>query len=219
MCVEYERADTAAARALVLQRMRRSERFVRAWEGSMKAFEFYETWYLPLLRETVSLVGPDAPESEIVHALRARLTPAEVFSGLKQLAALGMIEAVSEDGWRVCDVVLATDDEVASGALLAHQREMILRSVDALELPPESRNFRIATVCISHSQAAVIHQMVHRFIREVMNVVVEDEPLQAVYQLNMQWFPWTAEADDSNSPTSESRFGSSRRTTGIGGAS
>lgn len=191
LCVRYEQAESASQKTVVLRRMRQQRRFVQSWEGTLRTLSFYETWYLPVLRECVSLLGEQATARAIADRLRPDLSESEVTAGLQRLVELGFLSVRPDGGWTVLDPILATDDEVASTALRLHHEQMIARATAGLDVPAELRNFRTATVTVSREQARQIHQMVHRFVREVMATVAEDGPLEEVYQLNLQWYPWT----------------------------
>ena len=191
LCVRYELAESAAAKTAVLRRMRQQRRFVQSWEGTLRTLAFYETWYLPLLRECISLLGAAATPSAIAQRLRPALTETEIGEGLQRLLELELVTEQSDGSLVLRDVVLATNDEVSSTALRLHHEQMIAHASAALDVPAELRNFRVATVTLSHAQARQVHQMVHQFMREVMATVSEDGPLDEVYQMNIQWFPWT----------------------------
>jgi uncharacterized protein (TIGR02147 family) len=198
LCVRFEQADSPAAKAQVLHRMKGQRRFVQVWAGTLQTLAFYETWYLPILRELVSLVGSSADASALAQRLRPLLSLGDIEKGLAQLEQLGFLAPHADGGWELTDSILATTDEVASQALLLHHEHMLQQAAQALrEVPATERNFRVATVAISHAQAARVHAMLHQFVRDVMNVVVEDEPMETIYQLNLQWFPWTRSTDRS----------------------
>ncbi len=200
LMVAYEQAEGFDARARLMRKMKSAARFAEAWSDSLDAYEFYGEWYLPVLREMISL--PDFEENPrwIAARLHQRLAPRLITQGMEQLLNLGFVERDENGKLRPKERIISTPSEVTSDVLKQHQRDMMAKASDALDTQPRHmRDMRVATVAISRHQADRIKGLMVQLQKDVLDVVSEEEPIEVVYQYNTQWFALT------NPPQGESQ--------------
>ncbi len=198
--VHYEQAEDFESRASWLRRMRAAKRFAEVWEDTLKAYDVYAHWYLPVLLEVVSLPDFQEDPAWVVARVHQRITPQQVRDGIEQLERLGFLERGEDGRLSRLDMIISTPAEVSSDVLKQHQREMMKLAADALDSQVrERRDMRVMTVAISHAQAARIKGRLTQFQKELAEIVAEDEPIEGVYQLNTQWFELTDPPEEDGS--------------------
>lgn len=190
--VDFALADDFDERAEVLRRMTAAQRFATEWKGTLDAYEFYRDWTAPVVRELASL--PDFQEDPVWIASRMhkRIRVDEARDAIGRLLTAGYLTRDDDGRLRPATPIVATPSEVQSDALKHFQRQMMELAGDALDTQErERRDMRVITMAISESQAARLKAMLTQFHKEVLELVVEDEPIEAVYQLNTQLFSLT----------------------------
>lgn len=189
LMVAFERAKTYAERERLLKKMSAARQFAEEWEGSLVAIDYYRHWYLPVVREIVSLDDFVEDPAWISEKLHFKLTKHQVALALHELQKLGYLERDANGNLRPSQAIVATPAEVRSEALKQHQREMMHLASSALDSQdPDRRDMRVTTMAISTAQAARVKALLTQLQKDVLAVVQEDEPIEVAYQLNTQWF-------------------------------
>ncbi len=189
LMVAFERASSYAQRERLLKKMTAAKQFEDEWEGSLVAMDYYRHWYLPVVREIVSLDDFVEDPAWISEKIHFKLTKHQVSLALEELLKLGYLERDSEGRLRPTQAIIATPAEVRSEALKQHQREMMRLASSALDSQaPDRRDMRVTTMAISVAQAARVKALLTQLQKDVLAVVQEDEPIEVAYQLNTQWF-------------------------------
>lgn len=199
--VRFEQAEDFEERTRWLKRMRTATRFAEEWEDTLKVYDVYAHWYLPVLLEFVSL--PDFQEDPhwVTRRVHPKITPQQVRSGLARLEELGFLSRDDTGRLRRAQMIISTPAEVTSDVLKQHQRDMMKLAAAALDTQErERRDMRVATVAISHSQAQRIKAKLTSLQKEVAEIIAEDEPIEGVYQLNTQLFELTDPPEEDGTP-------------------
>jgi uncharacterized protein (TIGR02147 family) len=192
LMVSFEQASDFKERSKLMHKMTASRRFAEVWRDTITSYEFYGEWYLPVLREMISL--PDFKEDPrwIAARIHGKLPPKAAAEGLAQLVSMGYVERGEDGRLKQTRPIIATDSEVRSDLLKRHQRDMMALAAEALDTQPRAeRDMRVMTVAISRNQAHKIKARLTLLQKELMEIVAEDEPIEQVYQLNTQWFALT----------------------------
>jgi uncharacterized protein (TIGR02147 family) len=198
--VQFEQADDFEARAGWLRKMRAAKHFAETWEDTLKAYDVYAHWYLPVLLEVVSLPDFQEDPAWVVARIHQKITPQQVREGLAQLQRLGFLGRDDQGLLRRAEMIISTPAEVSSDVLKQHQREMMKLAADALDTQErERRDMRVSTVAISRNQAARIKARLTQLQKELAQIVAEDEPIEGVYQLNTQLFELTDPPEEDGS--------------------
>ncbi len=174
LLVAWDRADDPAERSELFARLRAARSFVEVFEGSLHTYDFYRSWWLPILRELVALDDFEENADWIAERVWPRIAPAEITRGIRRLEELGFLVRDESGRLRQHQPIVATEHEVVSDALLVQ--------------PPDLRDMRVMTMAISASQAERIKARLEAVHREILGIVSDDEPIEVVYQLNTQFF-------------------------------
>jgi uncharacterized protein (TIGR02147 family) len=73
-------------------------------------------------------------------------------------------------------------------------RQMLERASDSIEtVKAIHRDLAALTVCVSPDTSAIVKDRIHRFREELTQICDADSKGSVVYQLNIQWFPLSAQ--------------------------
>ena len=194
--VAFNQADTVAEKNRAFERISASRRFRSAKRIEGDLFRYLSHWYYPAIRELAA--RPDFQESAkwIAAQLRPKIAPADAQSALNLLLSLGLLVRDEKTGKIVRgEPTLTTDHQtVRSLAVTNFHRQMLERASDSIEsVRPIHRDLAALTVCVSPETAAVVKERIHRFREELTEICDADTNGNVVYQLNVQWFPLSAQ--------------------------
>lgn len=152
-------------------------------------FQYFSTWYVPVIREIVAFKNFVSNLNWIAKKLRPRITEDQAKQALGILERLGMILKI-KGKWQQNQNHLTTDHEVSSDMVYNYHREMLALSQKALEHPAEERDISALTMSISTTQFAEIKKQIIAFRddlqQQLQEKAVGDAPFVA--QLNIQLF-------------------------------
>ncbi len=189
-------AKSDEERTAWLEEMRRHDGFRNARGRGHIHYAFYEDWYLPALRALVTLEDFREDAAWMAARLRPRIRPRQATSGIKRLIELGFLRH-DESGRLVqsepmIGVPADRDDSepVERLAVRNYHREMMRLGDEAIEGHPQTvRAILGNTMAVSRRQAAAIKAKLAETIHEIEAMIEEDEPIEVIYRLNMQYFP------------------------------
>lgn len=157
---------------------------------------FFKNWYIPILREVVSLKNFVSNLNWISKKLQPRVEEDDVKKGLIALEKLGMIQRV-KNKWVQTAEHLATPMQVTSDQIHAYHKEMLGLSMRSLEIPGEQRDVSAMTMSLSQKQFEWLKNKVIQFRYEIQRELEDaDDDHTLVAQLNMQLFPVTKQDEE-----------------------
>lgn len=197
LLVRYEQATHPDQRAVLLDEMMSQREFARLWRDALWSHELYRHWTRVALRELVSLPQFVEDPAWIAANVVPTISVAEAAEALTALVAHGLLVRDPHGRLQPRDAIIATPLEIRSDLLKRHQHHMLTLAAHALnQQPAKVRDMRVMTVAISRAQADRIKQRLGEVHREILAIVAEDEPIEAVFQLNTQWFALSASGLD-----------------------
>lgn len=159
--------------------------------------EYFSEWYHPVIRELIA--SPDfekRPENRpewIASKVKPRIRPEQVRASLELLQRLNLIEVDAETGaLKQSRERVATGHRVQSMAISGFHRAMIdlgREAIDRVEGP--RRDIAAVTVCVSEATAEKLKAMLRAFQMQLLDEASAAGPGEQVYQINMQFFPFT----------------------------
>jgi len=154
-------------------------------------FAYFSKWYLPILREMVSLKNFIPHLNWISKKISPRVEEKLIKEGLATLERLKMINR-EKSKWKQSEEHLTTPIQINSSMAHNYHKEMLGLSVNALELKPETRDISAMTMSLSTAQFERLKQRVIDFRDEIQQELqgTQDEHT-LVAQLNIQFFPVT----------------------------
>jgi len=163
-------------------------------------YDYFQKWYHPAVR---SLLDWYEFFGEDWSALGAMLLPpisgAEAKSSVELLEKLGLLERDPAGRFRPSSAHLSTGERWHSAAVRTFQRESIRLSEGAVErIPKDRRDISTITVALSTECLEEIREVLREARAKVVKIADRRaaEESDAVYQLNLQWFPVTRPTRD-----------------------
>lgn len=160
-------------------------------------FAYYDHWYNPVVRELVC--GLDAEKIDYAELAR-RVSPAIHHKQAKQsvelLEKLGFIACDESGRYKHTSPLINSVNEVSSYAIKNYHKKMIELGSDSIDATPrEKREISAVTMKVSEAGFAAIKERVQAFREEVLQMAQDDESVDRVMQLNMQFFPVSDEEE------------------------
>ena len=195
--VRFNDAKDDGERNAAFDKLKAAVAFRRTQENAIRQFEYYKKWYYVAVRELVNLDGFREDPKWIASRLTPSITTAQARAAVQKLLKLGYLVRDPEGILRQAQPVISTEPEVASLAVKNFHREMMDRAKESLESQTsDRRDVRCVTVAISEGQAERIKQMNTQYMKDVLDVVAEDDGVDVVCQLNLQWFRLSLTQED-----------------------
>jgi len=159
---------------------------------TQEKYEYFSQWYHAVVRELCTLKAVGGNPRKIASMIPFGVKPRQVTKSLELLKKLNLIKASSDGTYSQTSKVLTTGDEVVSIAVRKFQQEMIQLSREALDtIEREHREISTLTLGISGEGYRRLKELIQKFRKEFISIVNTIDPVDRVYQLNIQFFPLT----------------------------
>lgn len=163
--------------------------------------EYYNHWYVPVIRELVSLYNFNGDYKALAAAVVPSIGVREARFAVRLLKNLGMIEQASDGTYRQTAAAIVSNSSVARMAVRSFNRAMLRNAEHALDtVPVDERQIYGVTVGVSKECYDVLAAEMAAFRDRVVSIVNNDKNSDRVYQLHLQLFP-LGKVPDSNDET------------------
>lgn len=168
----------------LLERLR--PQYLEDWQ-----LDYFQEWYVPVVRELVDCKPYPRTESEVAVRLRPAITGLQARKALEYLLKLGFIKTRQGGGWQATQKSLDTPSDLANVVVHRFQKQMLERAGDALEQQSaEEREIIASTFSFPAHAFERIRCLVRNFQGELTREVLAlNESCDQVYQVNVQLFP------------------------------
>ncbi len=154
-------------------------------------YEYYAHWYVPVIREMVSLPDFQLDPKWIQAHLRTKVSVPSLRKGIDLLKALKIIKQEKDGRWRVADSVVTTGPQVNSIQVANYHRQMILQAHNSINtVPAEEREITSLTASMSRECFGEIREMIREFKQTLIGKIVNDKRPEQVVQIQFQVFPF-----------------------------
>lgn len=166
------------------------EHHVRVLDEQM--FDYFSSWLNPVIRELVPNV-PKALPSELVRRLVFNVGVVEVKHTLKYLVNNGLLIQNEDGSYSQTEKSISTGNrDIASAALRNYHHQMGSVALETLNaVPVEERNFSNLILGVTKTAYAKILEEMAEFRRKVVAIATEEDGIDRVYAMNLQFFPLT----------------------------
>ncbi|MBI2027620.1 MAG: TIGR02147 family protein [Deltaproteobacteria bacterium] len=152
-----------------------------------------DKWYFWVVREMIHLQDFNADADWIVRQLKKKISKEEALEALETLRDIGLL--IREDNRFKASsksIVMGDEIEMKKEAITAFHKEMAGQALDHLKSDNyQQREFNGVTVAISKKNMGLIKERIREFRREINQFLSSEENPDAIYQLNIQFFPLT----------------------------
>lgn len=190
--VLFNQAGTHSERNLYYKKLLQSRRYQRLQPIERKKYEYYSTWYHPVVRELIVSRACDGTPEWVAAHINPSITLDQSKKSIKLLESLGFIERVGPDRWKQTNTILSTGPEIQSVVIHNYHKALLDLSKHMMDrISMRYRDVSAVTVGVKKERIAEIRKKIIDFRREILQLVSEDEEPEEVAQLNIQFFPVT----------------------------
>jgi len=157
------------------------------------AFEYYDSWKNPVVRELAPLM-PGAMPGEIAKMCTQEISALEVRKSLAFLERAGFLKQIGENVYVQTEKSVEGSKEGLPLAIRSMHREMGTLAVDSLDrFTAEVRNVMGVTMGINHeTYERIVHEL-EECRKKITAIAEECCDIRQVYRLNLQLFPLSKE--------------------------
>jgi uncharacterized protein (TIGR02147 family) len=158
--------------------------------------EYYNHWFVPVVRELVSLYNFKDDFKKLAAAVTPSISAREARFAVRLLKDLGMIEQLADDTYRQTAAAIVSDSSLARMAVRSFNREMLRKAEIALDnTAVEERQIYGVTLGVSKECYDVLAAEMAAFRDRVVSIVNRDIFSNRVYQMHLQLFPLSRQID------------------------
>jgi uncharacterized protein (TIGR02147 family) len=190
--VFYTQATTHEEKNRHYQDLLRSRKYSQLKPIERDQYEYYATWYHPVVRELVASKDFDGTFEWIAGRLSPAITPAQAEKSVELLEKLGFIEQREDGRWRQASSIVSTGAELKSHVVHNYHKivlDLTKRVID--EIPTARRDVSTMTLGVARGRVTELKKLIQNFRQEILKAVASDTEPEEVLQLNIQMFPLT----------------------------
>lgn len=185
-------SETHEDKNFYYQRLMLSKKFSQLKPIEKQQYEYYSTWYHPVIRELVVSRGFDGMAEWISGRLSPTVTPAQVSKSIELLEALGFIQKTGKDRWRQTSTIISTGPDVEAVIVRNYHKSLLGLSREMMDrLSAKDCDASALTLGVRRERLSELRLKIREFRREVLKMVSNDTEPEEVVQLNIQFFPVT----------------------------
>ena len=161
------------------------------------AFEFYDSWKNPVIRELAPMM-PGAMPGEMAKMCNQEISAYEVRKSLMFLERAGLLKKIGEETYEQTEKSVLGSKEGLPIAIRSMHREMGRLAVDSLEkFDSSERNVTGITMGLNREAYEKIVDELDACRKKIVAIASECGDLDQVYRLNLQLFPLTKQVKGS----------------------
>lgn len=196
--VYFNQSKTHEQKDLYYQRLLRHRKYSQLKPIEKWQYEYYSTWYHPVIRELVVSKKFDGSAESIARLLSPEVTRNQVEKSIELLQGLGFIEKIRGRRWRQASSLVSTGFEVSSVMIFNYHKLLLDLAKGILDkVPAARRDMSTMTLGIARGRLQQLKKKVQEFRQEVLKLVTMDNEPEEVVQLNIQLFPLTKAPEES----------------------
>ncbi len=191
--VFFNQAKTHAEKNAYYKKLIRSQRYSQLEPLAQDRYEYFSTWYHPVVRELIISKDFDGSIEWLAKRLQPEVSPAQVKKSVELLARLHFIErdAVTNK-WKQATPLVTSGAEADSLVLLNyHQSLFDLLKGQLPEVEQKERDVSALTLGIIKERVPQIKKRIQEFRREILQLVADDDNPDDVVLLSIQMLPVT----------------------------
>lgn len=155
-------------------------------------YQYFSKWFYPVIREMVQMADFKPDPRWIVRFLSNTITVEEADEGLQTLIKLGLLVPDEEGRLKPVDKNIISDTEVGYISLVSFHIKMIEKAKESISATPhEFRELISVTVPVNEESFKETKKRLQELAEEFAVVLSKTKEVEAVYQLNFQFFNMT----------------------------
>jgi uncharacterized protein (TIGR02147 family) len=188
--VHFTESSTAKEKEYYFERMQQTNDCSEGTDLLRDQFNYLSKWYFPVIREIATVVPFGKDYKKLARALRPAISPKQAKEAIQLLEKLGILRKSKNNGlYEQTNAYLTTRNNVLPIAVNKFHRETLDLAQKALDAPEKKdRDFSTLTVGISSKGFDLIKEELKKFRNQISKIVIQDVPVEHVYQINFQMF-------------------------------
>lgn len=196
--VLFGNAETDSAKKEALIEMERIAREHKVRVVDADAFQYYESWKYPVIRELAPMM-PGARPRDIAEECKEYVSAEEVRDILAFLVKAGFLKKDGEKVYSQTEQSVIGSPEALPIAIRAMHKEMGNMAVRAVDRYSASERFFTGmTIGVNETNYARIVAEIDACAKRIAAIANEGDNLDQVYGLNFQLFPFTNKTKGAN---------------------
>ncbi len=192
--VFYNQAETLEDREKLYDKLNKIRQSSELFDVSQTQWHYYDNWYNPVIRELAVSSDWGDDFKKLGEMVTPVITPERARKSVELLVEIGMLRT-REQGYELCNEVVSART-VPAVVTRQMRRKFIQLAEEAMEnLPIEERLIASATVSLNEEQYRQVEQKLNDIREHILKDVATSEDSGRVYQINMQAFPLSKEAN------------------------
>jgi len=153
------------------------------------AFEYYESWKNPVVRELVPMM-PGSMPGEIAKACTQDISALEVRKSLNFLEKAGFLKQTAENVYEQTEKAVSGSKEAFPLAIRKMHREMGRLGIESVDrFGSDERNVTGVTLGVNREGYEEIVKELDTCRKKIISIAARCGKLDQVYRLNLQFFP------------------------------
>ena len=193
--LSFDKASTLNEKDEILRKILQDRRKMSAYTLENYQYQYFSSWYIPVVRELCTNPGFDGTEEWIAKRTQPSIRKSNVRRALRILAKLKLIKKDSSTGkWLVTTNSVVTPSEVASLAVKRYHEKISELGRSAIStFEREERDIRSITLGLSKKKYTELKRKLEDFWYELMEFASTDNETERVFQYTMHLFPISSE--------------------------
>ncbi len=185
--VRFNQSETAEERDQHYQQLLKFRKFKEIYRTAEVDYEFFNAWYYVILLEALATSWGKKSIREMAQSLR--VNESQVRDAIEGLVRRGFLEKTDE-GYSRRDPTIETPADIQNIYLRNFHRQMINQAMSALDtVPTPDRYIGGLSISLTRENFEKVKALLFKLQQEVNADYSESADPDAVYQLNIQFFP------------------------------
>jgi uncharacterized protein (TIGR02147 family) len=158
-------------------------------------YEFYRQWYYTAILALISSSDFRGDYKALAERVQPPITVKQAQESVELLLKLNLVRKHVTGKYIPTNAILTTGEQWKSIAIRNFQQQSIQLALNSFErFPPEERDISTVTIAINSEEINEIKRITNEYRRAVLQIASACEKPNRVYQLNVQLFPLSSQA-------------------------
>jgi uncharacterized protein (TIGR02147 family) len=195
--VRFNQTADEGEKVQVLEQLRGLRRKVKQDIVPLDLYEYYTTWYFPVIRELACVLDWKDDFGLLARCVTPPVKKSEARAAVAFLLEKGFIRIGENGRYGQTNPAITTGSEVSSLAIRAFNEIMAKKGGESIRrFPPRERDVRTVIAGVSKKSYGLIKEEIREFVSRVVRIADDDKVSDRVYALNLQLFPLSTTSDE-----------------------
>jgi uncharacterized protein (TIGR02147 family) len=190
--VAYNQSESSEEKQVFYKKILQSRKFSELKPMMKDQYEYYSSWYNPVVRELIVAKDFDGRLQSICNMIFPKISLKQVEKSVEVLERLGFVKKVAENKWQQSDSLVTAGAQVPSTILYNYHSSCLdVAKYLLFKGDPQRRDVSALTLGVAKERLPQIKKRIQEFRREILEMVSGDTNPDDVVLLSMQLVPLT----------------------------